>query len=103
MIFLYKETLWKRYYRSHWGSQAPMIMHTFYETYREQLQGKILIPFGTHEMSGISGLERAMRTDVGNNARYLQGLGLIGRTITNPEVQGQIHSWLRQLDFQQIQ
>lgn len=82
-----------------WNSQAPMIMHTFYETYRPQLRGKTMIAFGTHEMSGISGLERAMRNDLGtdNGNNYLDGLGLIGRTIQSEQSREQVRDWIARI------
>lgn len=82
-----------------WNSQAPMIMHTFYETYRSQLRGKTMIAFGTHEMSGISGLERALRNDLGtnNDNTFLEGLGLIGRTIQSDESRQQVRTWVARI------
>lgn len=83
-----------------WNSQAPMIMHTFYDTYRSQLQGKVMIPFGTHEMSGISGLVSTMRRDLGENSNtYLEGLGLIGRTINSDDSRQQAYAWLARIGF----
>lgn len=83
-----------------WNSQAPMIMHAFYDTYRSQLQGKVMIPFGTHEMSGISGLVSAMRRDLGENSNtYLEGLGLIGRTINSDDSRQQTYAWLARIGF----
>lgn len=77
-----------------------MIMHTFYDTYRKQLQGRKIIPFGTHEMSGIGGLVRAIQTDLGiSGITYLQELGLIGRTIGTADSQQQVETWLAQLGF----
>lgn len=83
-----------------WWFDVPMIMHTFYDTYRKQLQGRTLIPFGTHEMSGIGGLVRAMQTDLGiSGITYLQELGLIARTIGTADSQQQVETWLAQLGF----
>jgi len=77
-----------------------MNMHTFYDTYRKQLQSRTIIPFGTHEMSGIGGLVRAMQTDFGiSGITYLQELELIGRTIGTADSQQQVETWLAQLGF----
>ena len=66
----------------------------------KQLQGRTLIPFGTHEMSGIGGLVRAIQTDLGiSGITYLQELGLIGRTIGTADSQQQVETWLAQLGF----
>ena len=66
----------------------------------KQLQGRTLIPFGTHEMSGIGGLVRAMQTDLGiSGITYLQELGLIGRTIGTADARQQVETWLAQLGF----
>lgn len=83
-----------------WASGAPMIMRTFYETYRSQLRGKTLIPFGTHEMSGISSLVRTMREELGDNDNtYLTEKGMIGRTITEASSRREVLDWLASIGF----
>lgn len=83
-----------------WASGAPMIMRTFYETYRDQLRGKILIPFGTHEMSGISSLVRTMKEELGDNDNtYLTEKGMIGRTINEESSHQEVLDWLISIGF----
>ena len=40
-----------------WWGDWPMIMYTFFENNADALAGKTLIPFSTHEGSGLSGFE----------------------------------------------
>ena len=37
-----------------WYGGMPMIMHTFYDRYKDILNGKIIVPFDTHAGSGIA-------------------------------------------------
>ena len=41
-----------------WWGDWPMIMYTFFEENADALAGKTLIPFSTHEGSGLAGFDR---------------------------------------------
>ena len=41
-----------------WWGDWPMILYTFFETNGDALAGKTLIPFSTHEGSGLSGFDK---------------------------------------------
>ena len=43
-----------------WWGDWPMIMYTFFEKNRNALVGKTLIPFSTHEGSGLSGFDKKL-------------------------------------------
>jgi hypothetical protein len=78
-----------------WGGQPPMIMRTFYETYRSQLAGKRIIPFGTHEGSGISSLVSNIRTYLPEVTVDSHPLGIYGHDIRSS--QKEVNSWLASL------
>jgi flavodoxin len=78
-----------------WGGQPPMIMRTFYETYRHQLAGKRIIPFGTHEGSGISSLISNIRTYLSESIVDTNSRGFYGHDIRSS--QSEVNSWLASL------
>jgi flavodoxin len=78
-----------------WGGQPPMIMRTFYETYRNQLAGKRIIPFGTHEGSGISSLVSNIRTYLPESTVDTNSLGIYGHDIRSS--QNEVNAWLASL------
>ncbi len=43
-----------------WWGDWPMIMYTFFENNSDALSGKTLIPFSTHEGSGLSGFDKKL-------------------------------------------
>ncbi len=47
-----------------WWGDWPMIMYTFFEQNRDSLADKTLIPFSTHEGSGLAGFDRKLRSAV---------------------------------------
>ena len=60
-----------------WWGDWPMIMYTFFEENAEALAGKNLVPFSTHEGSGLSGFDKKLSsaipggTVLKNNRRIL--------------------------------
>jgi flavodoxin len=78
-----------------WGGQPPMIMRTFYETYRNQLADKHIIPFGTHEGSGISSLVSNIRTYLFGATVDSNPLGIYGHDIRSSR--NEVNSWLASL------
>ncbi|MBO6259036.1 MAG: hypothetical protein J6M93_06870 [Succinivibrio sp.] len=61
-----------------WWGDYPMIMYTFFE--KNDLNGKTLIPFATHEGSGLSGFDLRLK-DLYKSAEVLQGLALKGSMV----------------------
>jgi flavodoxin len=77
-----------------WYGAPPMIMRTFYETYREKLAGKTFVLFGTHEGSGVSSCTNLLR-EYFPNATLLETLGIRGKQVTNSRES--VEEWLRRI------
>lgn len=75
-----------------WMGAAPMIIHTFYESYN--LTGKVIIPFTTHAGSGLGDAERLARSYYPDNT-ILSGLAVQGTQADNSK--GTVESWLRRI------
>ena len=61
-----------------WWGDYPMIMYTFFE--HNDLNGKTLIPFSTHEGSGLSGFDLRLKA-LFKSAKVLPGLALKGNKV----------------------
>lgn len=83
-----------------WYGNPPMIMRTFYETYKVKLASKTLIPFGTHEGSGISSSLTLMK-EYFPNAKILESLGIKGQHVNDSRQI--IEEWLGRIGIQKKQ
>ena len=83
-----------------WWGDWPMIMYTFFEENVEALQGKDLIPFSTHEGSGLSGFDRKLAA-VCPDSTVREGLAVRGNDAQNQQdsVRQSVSSWLSGLGF----
>ena len=83
-----------------WWGDWPMIMYTFFEKNREELAGKTLIPFSTHEGSGLSGFDRKL-SSVCPNSNVARGLAIRGKDCQNNQdrVKESVDKWLAGLGF----
>jgi flavodoxin len=63
-----------------WWGDFPMIMYTFFE--HNDLNGKTLIPFATHEGSGLASFDLILK-DKFKTAKVLPGLALKGSQVQN--------------------
>ncbi|MBE6421921.1 flavodoxin [Succinivibrio dextrinosolvens] len=63
-----------------WWGDYPMIMYTFFE--KNDLNGKTVIPFATHEGSGLSSFDLILK-DKFKTAKVLPGLALKGSQVQN--------------------
>lgn len=79
-----------------WYNGPPMIMRTFYETYKEQLKTKIVIPFGTHEGSGVSSCTDLLKEYFPDIKTY-DAFGVRGRDVR--ESRDRVDTWLRGIGF----
>jgi len=81
-----------------WWGDWPMIMYTVFEN--NDFSGKKLIPFSTHEGSGLSGFDKKLQSAC-PDAEVLKGLAIRGNDAQNdPEkVRGSVSSWLSELGF----
>lgn len=77
-----------------WYSAPPMIMRTFYETYN--LSGKTIVPFGTHEGSGVSSCTSLLKSYF-PNATYLETFGMRGQDVRNGRQT--VNAWLERLNL----
>jgi flavodoxin len=77
-----------------WYSAPPMIMRTFYETY--DLSNKIIIPFGTHEGSGIGSCTTLVR-EYFPDAQILESFGVSGRSVKDSR--SEVENWLEKIEI----
>lgn len=76
-----------------WWGDMPMLVYTFLEN--NNLDGKIIIPFNTHEGSGESGTYANLKNKY-PNSNVLGGLSITGTTIRNSK--DKVISWLQGID-----
>ena len=83
-----------------WWGDWPMIMYTFFEQNRDALAGKTLIPFSTHEGSGLSGFDRKLGSAI-PGAAVGRGLAVRGNDAQNSRaaVRDSVNGWLDGLGF----
>ena len=81
-----------------WWGDWPMILYTFFET--ADLSGKNLVPFSTHEGSGLSGFDRKLAAAV-PDATVLTGQAFRGNDCQNDKagVESKVQSWLEDLGY----
>ena len=81
-----------------WWGDWPMIMYTFFEN--EDLSGKTLIPFSTHEGSGLSGFDRKLSSAC-PDATVLDGLAVRGNDAQNNQdsVRQSVNDWVSGLGY----
>ena len=81
-----------------WWGDWPMIMYTVFEN--NDFSGKKLIPFSTHEGSGLSGFDDKLKGAC-PDAEVLKGLAIRGNDAQNAqeEVKDSVGSWLAELGF----
>ena len=79
-----------------WWGDMPMPVYTFLE--KHDWSGKTVIPFCTHEGSGLSGTDNYIRNTC-KGAEVKSGLGVRGTTAqsSRTEAQKTVHSWLNKL------
>ncbi|MDE6864611.1 MAG: flavodoxin [Alistipes sp.] len=76
-----------------WWGDMPMAVYTFIEKHR--WQGKTVIPFCTHEGSGLSSTERRL-ADACKGATVAKGLAVKGTTAQNKrdQARSEVRAWL---------
>ena len=80
-----------------WWGDMPMPVYTFIE--KHSWQGKTVIPFCTHEGSGLSGTENKLKTAC-KGATVLKGLAVRGATVQNKREQARksVKNWLEAMN-----
>ena len=81
-----------------WWGDWPMIMYTVFET--GDFSGKTLIPFSTHEGSGLSGFDKKLQNAC-PNTEVLKGLAIRGNDAQNNQDKAResVNGWLKDLGF----
>ncbi|MBQ3880242.1 MAG: flavodoxin [Oscillospiraceae bacterium] len=81
-----------------WWGDWPMILYTVFEN--NDFSGKKLVPFSTHEGSGLSGFDRKLASAC-PDAEVLDGLAVRGNDAQNKQddVKEAVLSWLSGLGF----
>ncbi len=81
-----------------WWGDWPMIMYTLFEN--SDFSGKTLIPFSTHEGSGLSGFDRKLAKAC-PGAEIGKGLAIRGNDAQNAQekVRESVNGWLSELGF----
>ena len=77
-----------------WWGDLPMVCYTFLE--KHNLDGKTIIPFCTHEGSGLSGTDNNIKK-LYKNVTMKKALVMTGRTAQNnrKEAEKQVDEWLK--------
>jgi flavodoxin len=83
-----------------WWGDWPMIMYTFFEENEDALSGKTLIPFSTHEGSGLSGFDRKLSSSCPGST-VLDGLAVRGNDCQNKQdsVRTAVNEWIAGLGY----
>ncbi len=80
-----------------WWADLPMPVYTFLEKY--DFTNKIVIPFCTHEGSGLGGTQN--KVQVVTKGKMLDGLGVYGHVAQNDRQKAEklVSEWLAELGF----
>ena len=83
-----------------WWGDWPMIMYTFFEENVSALSGKTLVPFSTHEGSGLAGFDRKLASACPDST-ILKGLANRGNDCQNRQdsVRKAVNGWLDELGY----
>ncbi len=81
-----------------WWSDMPMPVYTFLE--KHDWNGKIVVPFCTHEGSGLAGTERYV-ANACKGATVVKGLAVRGETAQNNREQAlaTVAAWIEELNW----
>lgn len=80
-----------------WWGDMPMAIYTFIE--KHNWNGKTVVPFCTHEGSGLSSTERKLK-DACKGATVSEGLAIKGTTAQNsqPQALKTVQTWLKKVN-----
>ena len=80
-----------------WWGDMPMAVYTFIE--KHNWNGKTVVPFCTHEGSGLSGTERKLK-DACKGATVSEGLAIKGTTAQNsqPQALKTLQTWIKKVN-----
>ncbi len=82
-----------------WGDWAT-IMYAFFEKNRDALSGKTLVPFVTHEGSGLSGMDKKLAAAC-PDANVAEGLAVKGTDAqkNDDKLKTRVNEWLAKLGY----
>lgn len=82
-----------------WWGDMPMAVYTFMESY--DFTGKTIIPFATHEGSGLASTERSI-ADTCSGAEVFEGLAIRGSVAQNSqdEAREAVVDWLQEIGIE---
>ena len=78
-----------------WWYQMPMALYTFFDTY--DFSGKTIVPFNTHEGSGVSGTNDDIK-ELEPKANVLKSLAIRGGDMKENQM-STVEKWLNELEF----
>lgn len=80
-----------------WWADMPMAVYTFIE--KHDWNGKTVIPFVTHEGSGLSSIPNKIKTATG--AKVLDGIAIYGHEAQNSRdsAKNKVVNWLQKIGF----
>ncbi|MBP5622475.1 MAG: hypothetical protein J6X44_10710 [Thermoguttaceae bacterium] len=83
-----------------WWGDWPTIMYTFFENNVDALAGKTLVPFATHEGSGLSGFDKKLAA-AQPDANVAEGLAIKGTDAqkNQDKVAKSVADWLTKLGY----
>ena len=79
-----------------WWYQMPMAMYTFFDTY--DFNDKTIVPFNTHEGSGVSGTNDDIKK-LEPKANVLKSLAIRGGDMEENQIPT-VEKWLNELGFE---
>lgn len=81
-----------------WWADLPMALYTFMEQY--DWSDKTIVPFVTHEGSGLSSIPAKIKTTT-NPKAMLEGLAIYGHVAQNSqdEAKQDVETWLKKIGF----
>ncbi|WP_298706276.1 flavodoxin [uncultured Veillonella sp.] len=77
-----------------WWYEYPMVVRTFLD--QVDLNGKVVIPFTTHEGSGMGNTKEQLEKQY-PNATVLDGIAIRGREATSEDSKIKVINWLKQI------
>lgn len=84
-----------------WWEDMPMPVYTFIESH--SWKDKIVVPFCTHEGSGLSGTERKLK-DACEGAVVLHGLGIRGKIAQTDQTKAksEVRTWIEKIKYKLV-
>jgi len=84
-----------------WWGDMPMAIYTFLESY--DFSGKTIVPFCTHEGSGLSDTVKSI-SNTCSDAEILDGLAIRGKTAQESEEEAKetVIGWLNEIGFVEL-